>query len=372
MNENVKSTRIVSIDALRGFDMFWLIGGTALIRAFPKVWDNDFAHMLNTQSQHVDWIGYHFQDLIMPLFLFIVGLVIPFSVLRRVEKGQSLGKTYLHLVRRWAVLLLCGLIMSGLLKFDFANMGYCGILQRIAWSYLFVSIIVLHTKPRYWAFIVSGILLAYWLAANYVPVPGFGAGVYTPEGCLHSWIDQNFLPGGFNKKFYGYGSAAGIMGTMNTVAICLAGATTGMWLKRQDKSGNVKTLMLLAAGIVITGIGAGLTLSGISPSIKMIWTSSYTIISLGLSLLLLSAFYWVIDVKRWKKWAFFFIVIGMNPLTIYLLQIPVSFNGIAKYFTVGIIAHSGMYKPLVIPITAMIIKWLLLYYLYVKKIFIRV
>jgi predicted acyltransferase len=372
MEGHVKAGRIVSIDILRGFDMFWIIGGAVIVREIAKVWPDGFTRFLEYQTHHPSWVGYRFIDLIMPLFLFIVGAAIPFSLLKRKEKGQSSKTIYLHVFRRWGLLFFLGMIMTGLLKFNFGHIYYTGVLQKIGWTYLFTALIVLNTPKKIWWYIVPGCFIVYWLISSYVPVPGIGAGIYTPEKCLHTWVDQKFLPGEFNPKFYGHGSANGILGTFGTVGISLAGVLAGCFIKDNNRSGNSKALRLLGMGIAVAVLGYLFWYSGLNPSIKMIWSSSYSMISLGYSLMLLGVFYWVVDVKGWKKWGFGFMVIGMNPLFIYFIQAPVNFSGIAKYFVGGIADHSGIYKGLILLTSALGLKLLLLWYLYVKKIFIKV
>lgn len=364
--QTLPSQRIVSIDALRGFDMFWIIGGGAVLANLVEAWKNPVTKTIQTQLRHVEWQGFHFEDLIFPLFLFIMGAVLPFSISRRRERGQNLPVLYLHIIKRSFVLILLGLIYNNLQNFEFSEMRWLGVLQRIGLCYFFAAIIVLNTKWRTQAIFIAVVLVLYWLAAALIPVPGFGAGVMTPEGCLSSYIDQQLIPG---KLYYGYGDNEGLISTLPAICTVLMGALAGHWL-RCDRTGSRK-----AAGLAIAGLACvvvGYLWGFVFPIIKIIWTSSYTLFSGGLCLMLLALFYWIIDVKGYRKWAFFFIVIGVNPITIYFLQRFVDFSGIAEFFLYGLVTHAGQAAPLIIPLGILTIKWLLLLFLYRHKIFFKV
>jgi len=363
---NLPSERVVSVDALRGFDMLWIIGGGAILSSLVQVWKNPVTETIHTQLEHVEWQGFHFEDLIFPLFLFIMGVVLPFSISRRRQRGQSLPMLHLHILKRSVVLILLGLIYNNLLNFNWSEMRWPGVLQRIGICYFFASIIILHTKWRTQAIFIAAVLILYWLAAALIPVPGFGAGVMTPEGCLSSYIDQQLIPG---ELYYGYGDNEGLISTLPAICTVLLGTLAGHWL-RSNRTGSRK-----AAGLAIAGLACvvvGYFWGFVFPIIKIIWTSSYTLFSGGLCLMLLALFYWIIDVKGYRKWAFFFIVIGVNPITIYFLQRFVDFGGIAEFFLSGLVAHAGQVAPLIIPCGLLAIKWLLLLFLYRHKIFFKV
>lgn len=358
--------RLASVDALRGFDMFWIIGGGTLFESLIEVYNHPVTETVQKQLNHVKWEGFHFEDLIFPLFLFIVGVVLPFSVTRRIERGQSRPALYLHILKRSVVIILLGLIFNDLLQFDWAQMRWPGVLQRIGLCYFFAAIIVVHTKWRTQAIIVAAVLILYWLAMMLIPVPNYGAGNLTMEGCLSSYIDQQLIPG---ELYYGYGDNEGLISTLPAICTVLLGALAGHWL-RSGQSGNRKAAGLALAGIVSLLIG--LLWGLVFPIIKIIWTSSYVMVAGGWSLLLLALFYWIIDVKGYRKWAFFFIVIGMNPITIYFLQRFVDFNGIAEFFLLGVAKHAEMFKPLILPLGALLVGWLFLWFLYRHRIFFKV
>jgi predicted acyltransferase len=361
--------RIASIDALRGFDMFWIIGGDAICRSLPAIQDTPVTRFLARQVEHNPWAGFTFYDLIFPLFLFIIGAVMPFSLLKRLEKGESRKHLYFHVVKRSLVLILLGLIAGGVLEFDFANMRWMGVLQRIGLCYLLVSILLLNTKKRTQFGVFVAVLLLYWAALVLIPVPHFGAGSMTPEGSLHTYIDQKVLPGKFSAEFYGPGDSLGIISTLTAACSLLLGVFAGYWLK-SDRSAKRKTLGLLVSGIVCLGVGYLWSLA--FPIIKHIWTSTYVLWAGGWCLLLMAAFYWIMDVKGRTRWAFFFIVIGMNAILVYFGQQVVDFDKIAGFFLSGVITLAGAAGPVIIPIGAIGIKWLGLRFLHRQKYFFSV
>jgi len=361
--------RVASLDALRGFDMFWIIGGDAICRSLPAVTDVPWARFLAGQVEHRPWAGFTFYDLIFPLFLFIIGAVFPFSLLKRAEAGRNRKSVYGHIVKRTLILILLGLIAGGVLRFDFANMRWTGVLQRIGICYLLVSLLVLNTKVKTQVAVFVGVLLLYWAALALIPVPGHGPGLMTPEGSLHSYIDQQVLPGKISEEFYGPGDSLGVLSTLTAACSLLLGVFAGYWLKSK-RSGRSKTLGLAAAGVACLAVAHiwGLAF----PIIKHIWTSSYVLWGGGWSLLLMALFYWLIDVKGWNRWAFFFVVIGTNAILVYFGQEVVDFDGIARFFLNGVERYAGILAPLVIPLGALAVKWAALLFLHRRRIYFKV
>ena len=361
--------RVASLDALRGFDMFWIIGGDAICRSLPAAAHAPWARFLAGQVEHRPWAGFTFYDLIFPLFLFIIGAVFPFSLLKRAEKGETRATVTLHVVKRALVLILLGLIAGGVLRFDFANMRWTGVLQRIGLCYLLVALLVLNTKVKTQVAVFVGILVLYWAALALIPVPGHGPGLMTPEGSLHSYIDQKVLPGKISEEFYGPGDSLGVVSTLTAACSLLLGVFAGYWLKSK-RSGRSKTLGLAAAGVVCLAVAHIWALG--FPIIKHIWTSTYVLWGGGWSLLLMALFYWLIDIKGWSRWAFFFVVIGTNAILVYFGQQVVDFDGIARFFLNGVVRYAGALAPLVIPIGALAVKWAVLLFLHRRRIYFKV
>ena len=359
--------RIASIDALRGFDMFWITGGEEIIHALHKTAPSPAMNTLDAQFQHVPWAGFHFYDLIFPLFLFVVGAVLPFSLTKRLEAGANRTELYRHLVRRLVLLFLLGLVYNGLLGFNFHDLRIAGVLQRIAICYFVAALVVMNTSVQGQAAVAGGILLAYWAVMMLVPVPGFGAGVLTPQGNLASFIDRHLLPHPY--CCFASGDNEGILSTIPAIATTLMGVLAGHWL-RSNRSPNRKTSGLALAGIASLVVGFAWSFN--FPIIKNIWTSSFVLVAGGWSLLLLALFYWIIDVRGYRRWAFFFTIIGVNAITIYVVWHLFDFGVISAIFVHGFIGDFGPLRPVFWAVSVMMTGWLFLYFLYRQKIFLKV
>jgi predicted acyltransferase len=367
---DARPERLSSIDALRGFDMFWIVGGDRVAQVVGRWWDTPESRSFAQQFEHVEWEGFRFYDLIFPLFLFTVGLVLPFS-LRKYQSGdRPRAAVYIRLARRVLLLFLLGLVYNNLLQFRFDSQRYAGVLQRIAICYGIAAFVFLLTKVRTQVILVVAILLGYWALLAFVPAPeSKKTGDYTKETNLSGYLDRQFLPGKINKGYYGYGDNEGILSTIPAVATALLGVLAGHWLL-SDRGRWTKAFGLAVGGLVC--LGSGTWWGQFLPIIKILWTSSYVLVAGGWSLLLLAFFYTVIDVIGFRAWAFFFVVIGVNAITIYIARSFIPFDVIAQRLFGGLARISGTYQPLVVPIGALAIEWLLLLHLYRSKIFLRV
>jgi predicted acyltransferase len=366
------SERLVCLDALRGFDMFWIAGGDGLIFALAAFTGWPFFAWAKTQMEHVPWDGFVFYDMIFPLFLFIAGVSLPFSLLKRKKRGDSPASIYLHLFRRMLLLVLLGLIYNKVLRFDFHHQRWASVLGRIGIAWFFAAIIVLNASVRKQILWFAGILLSYWAAMKLIPVPGFGAGVMTPEGNLCAYIDQKILPGLF--CCYKFGDNEGILSTLPAVATALMGALTGHFLSLETPrlNGLKKGLLLLAAGAASLGVGKAWSLA--FPIIKNVWTSSFVLFAGGWSLIFLAIFYLIIDVWKIRRWSFPFTVIGLNSITIYLCSAGIiNFQTMNKFLFTGTInLFSEPARPVINLVCFLICEWAFLYFLYRKKIFLKV
>lgn len=362
----VESRRLKSLDALRGLDMLLLVGIGGVLRALPEWWDNPVFRTLAAQTRHAEWHGFHLWDLIFPLFIFIVGASLPFSINNRLDQGASRKGLYINILRRAVILFLFGLVMNGWLQLDFSNPKWTGVLQRISIAYFFAAIIVMNTRVRGQAIAAGSLLIVYWLLMILVPVPGYGAGVLTPEGNLHAYIDQLLLPGRMYNEFY---DEDGILQQISSIAVCLAGAVAGHWLKSSNTE-SVKVRGLFISGIVCILIAFLWNLS--FPIIFKLWSSSFAMLTIGISAILMGLFYWLIDVKGYQKWAFPFVVVGLNSITIYLASGLFDFGPIVQVFVGGILGYLGAFSPVFWALCLLMAKWLLLYFLYKKKIFLKI
>jgi predicted acyltransferase len=359
------SERLTSVDALRGFDMFWIMGGGPLVMELCKLFVKPLPHWLDRQFDHVEWQGFVGWDLIMPLFLFIVGVAMPFSVGKRIAVGETRLQIYRKVVYRVLVLWILGMVSQGhLLEFDAHNLQfYSNTLQAIAAGYLISSIALVELPRRGQAILFGALLLVYWLLLVLVPVPGHGAGLLTPEGNLAMWVDKALL-----GRFQDGTTYTWILSSLGFGATVLLGVLAGHLL-RSSGSGQRKAILLAASGVgcLLTGWVWGFWF----PIIKHIWTSSMVLWSGGWCLLLLALFYWLIDVKGYRRWAFFFVVIGMNAILAYLADL-LPFVQISGIFLAGLAKHLGIFGNALVALGALGIPWLCLYYLYKNRTFIRI
>jgi predicted acyltransferase len=359
------SRRVVSIDALRGFDMFWIMGGDAFFIALLGLVSRPWATKLAEQLEHVDWQGFHFYDLIFPLFLFVVGCAIPYSL----EKYRSNpSQVFWRIARRTLLLVLMGLIYNRIQDFQWESLRWMGVLQRIGICYGVAALLYVNVHWRWLIVIFAAIQLGYWGILIWIPVPGGTAGDLSPAGNLAGYLDRTLLPGKILEKYYGYGDNEGLLSTIPAVATALLGVFAGIWLK-SSMNAWLKVLGLAAAGGAC--LGAGVAWGEVFPVVKNLWTSSFVLVAGGWSLLLLAVFYLIIDVVGWRSWAWIWVVIGANAITIYMVQHLVDFEELSRYFLTGIAGWSGRYQNLVILGGVLALKWALLIFLYRNKIFLR-
>ena len=365
-NVAAPQTRILSIDALRGFDMFWIMGGDRFAQVLLGLTGLSIAPALTAQLEHVAWEGFRFYDLIFPLFLFLVGCVLPYSLEKHRDSPRDV---YWRIFRRTLTLFLLGLICNRILDFNFGELRVAGVLQRIGICYGFAALICVHLRVPGQCISFVAILLGYWAILALVPAPGGRAGDFSPEGNLCGYLDRSFLPGKIKKEYYGFGDNEGLLSTLPAIATTLLGALAGAWLKSSVRPWTK------VGGLTLAGLSSlllGHTWGFSFPIIKILWTSSFVLVAGGWSLLLLALFYAVIDVIGWRSWAFFWVVIGANAITIYVVPRFVDFDGkMAKFFFTGASELAGNANVLVLVSGALAAKWLFLWFLYRQRIFLR-
>jgi len=372
MEKRKSSKRLRSLDALRGFDMFFITGGCALFFALQKLYPNVVLNAITEQMEHVPWHGFHFQDMIFPLFLFIAGISFPFSLAKQRERGKSERQIYLKVIRRGLTLVLFGILYNDfLLHFDFSTQRYCSVLGRIGLAWMFAALITIKTSTKQRMFIVPALLVGYWLALRFIPVPGYiGTDPFSMDGSLVGYVDRMLMPGSLYLKIH---DPEGLLGTIPAIGTALLGMFTGEYIKLK-KTGY--TEMKKVGHMSLAGVGlivVGLLWSLVFPLNKNLWTSSFVCLVGGISLLLFALFYYIIDVKGYYKWSFFFVVIGMNPITIYLGSKFISFDFTARSLLTGLASYMPAdVGSLVILLGTVTVQWLFLYYLYKNKIFLKV
>lgn len=362
------SRRVISIDALRGFDMFLIAGGYQIFSGLFKGVNSEFLNThLKPQIEHMDWAGFSFWDLIMPLFLFVVGAAMPFSFDKRLKGGQDKSRIYLHVARRVVILWILGAMVQGnLLQYDLSKLRlYSNTLQSIAAGYLFSSIIMLNLPLIVQLSATLFLLLVYWALLEFVPVPGYPAGTLTPDVNLAVYIDKIVL-GHFWPPNTTY---SWVLSSMTFTCTVMFGVFGG-YLIKSGKSHKEKLMWLFGSGVAC--IAAGIVWGRWLPIIKHIWTSSMVLYSGGLCLLLLGFFYLVVDVWQFKKWAFGFIVIGSNAIAAYMATELFDFRKIGDVFVRGLARYAGSWNDFVRAIAAFVVVWFILYWMYRKKTFIKV
>jgi len=357
--------RLDSLDALRGFDMFWIIGGGAMVEGLAKAIHVPILNAVVPQLEHVRWEGLHFWDLIWPLFMFIVGVSIPLSMAHRRAAGASRGTIYLHAVRRAAILFVLGMMAQGnLLAWDLSKLWPCySVLHGIAAGYLVAVAVALEFRPRTQVLIIAGFLLLYWALLMLVPVPGVGAGVLTPTGNMATWIDQMVL-GHFH-----HGENTWFVSYLGFASSVLLGVMAGhVLLSARTAAAKLRLLASAGAGCLAVGLVWSLAL----PIIKLLWTSSFVLVSGGFSFLALALFYWLVDVRGWRRWAFPFRVIGMNPIVAYMAMMLIDLHGIAKIFVGSLLPRVGIWDSLLAETATFLVLWLFLYWMYRTRSFVKI
>ncbi len=392
--------RLVSVDALRGFDMFWIIGADALVQALNRMSQTPFTRFLAAQLDHADWAGFRFYDLVFPLFLFIVGVSIVLSMDRLLATAGRKG-ALLRIARRSVLLFVLGVFYYGGVTRAWPDVQLSGVLPRIALCY-FVAATLYVLLPRKGIVAAAALCLAvYWALLTFVPFPDvqlmhdkvgkketqaqapavlFSGEAKTVSGTfeeghnLTHYVDARWLPG---KKRNLYYTNEGLLSTIPAVATTLLGVMAGWLLTSARWSGRQKVAWLLAAGAL--GVLLGLLWGLQFPVIKRIWTSSYVLVAGGYSAAVLGGFYLVVDVWGKRAWCQPFVWMGTNAITVYLVEnILGGFNSIAARLVGGDVqqfADRHIAKgcgDLLIAAVGIVLAFLFVRFLYQRKIFLRV
>jgi len=371
-NENKpKSKRLYSLDALRGFDMFWIMGGEAIFAGLASLTGWPVLKWWAVQLEHVPWHGFHFYDMIFPLFLFIAGISFPFSLAKRAASNESRQSIYKHVIFRGLILVLLGVLYNNGVRFDLGNLRYGSVLGRIGLAWMFAAIIFINTKLTWRIVWFWSLLLGYWFLLLLFPAHDLGStDPFSQTGNLASYIDRLLMPG---RLYLGNHDPEGIFSTIPAISTALLGMFTGEFMMSDYLSDKKfkKVLWLVIAAVTFMIIGRVWNIG--FPINKNIWSSSFVCWVGGLSILLFSVFYLIIDVLNLRKWAFFFVVIGMNPITIYLANRIINFDRASKFFFGGFIElFPETWAPFLDGVAITAIGWIFLYFLYKKKIFLKV
>jgi predicted acyltransferase len=418
--------RLMSVDALRGFDMFWIIAAGAIVSALSRMSQTAPVQFLAKQLEHVDWQGFRFYDLIFPLFVFLVGLSTVFSLTKTIEQAGR-AEALKRVFRRGILLYVIGVLYSGGFSKLWPDIRLMGVLNRIALAYFFGGLLFCFFKPRALMGICVALLIGYWALLTFVPIrdiqltrenvarlarqagdeqtavylldkdsenpstvknsPVWAAteklfygttnyvkGKYGDGYNLTDHIDFQYLPG---KKWDTFFDPEGYLSTIPAVATCLLGIFAGFLLRNEGVAPQRKVIYLVAFGIAAVVLGWVWNLQ--FPVIKKIWTSSYVLVAGGYSALLVALFYQVVDIWKYQKWCQPFVWMGMNSITIYLASNIVGgfSRTLAPRFAGGDVKayleqHIGRgVGELVVAIVGLVLAFWFVHFLYRRKIFLR-
>ena len=383
--------RLMSLDALRGADMLVIMGFSGAVVACCQLLGFGKECWLATQMVHVAWHGFRQHDTIFPLFLFLAGVSWSFSLSAQRERRRTTAQIVLKVLKRVFTLWFLGLAMyTALWKFDFRGLRYDPVLAHIGICWGVAALVTLFVKG-FWTrlAIVALLLAAHFIALAAFTAPdaaeilastdpavakrvasyaAYGTGPFSFSGNIAGWIDRTVMPGRLTEIVF---DADGLLAKVTGSALAMLGVFTGDLLRRSDLSGNRKTVVLLGAAVV--SLALCLVWSAWCPVNKKMWTSTFILAAASYSLAALAAFYWVIDVKGWRRWTFFFRVIGMNSITIYMLMAFVGFQTMSQRFFAGV-AELGneRWGTMVYALGQVAIEWLVLLWMYRKGAFLKV
>jgi predicted acyltransferase len=415
----------MSVDALRGFDMFWIIGADSLVYALHRMSQTEPTRRLADQLEHADWEGFHFYDLIFPLFVFIVGVSLVFSLTKTIEKAGR-GEALKRVFRRGILLFVIGILYSGGVTSPWPDIRLLGVLNRIALAYFFTGLLFCFFKPRALVAISVAILAAYWALMTFVPIrdvqltkgnlaqlaekagdskaaalfreernpsavknsPAWAAaekmfyattnrttGQFGQGFNLANHIDFMYLPA---RKYDTFFDPEGILSTLPAIVTCLLGVFAGFLLRDQSIAGKQKVLWLISFGVAAAVLGW--LWNAQFPVIKKIWTSSYVLVAGGYSAILLGVFYLIVDVWQVRTWCQPFVWMGMNSITVYIASNVLGgggFRRLAARFAGGDVkdfldAHIARGSgDMLISIVGLLLAFWFVHFLYKRKIFLR-
>lgn len=373
-----KRDRLFSLDALRGFDMLFIMGLSVAIARLCEAFGFGDGCWLARQMRHVEWHGFSQHDTIFPLFLFIAGVSFPFSCAKMREKGWSASRICGKIAWRAFALVVLGMVYNGLLNKGFCDVRWPSVLGRIGLGWAFAALLYLAFRLRTRIVVAVGLLVGYWAVMRYATVPGAPAGAdpWSVEWNFAAHVDKLLLP---NAKG---GDPEGILSTIPAIVTAMLGMFAGEFVRWKGKqgtgngeqwvwNGGGKVVAMLAVAVAMLVVG--LVWSNWMPINKKLWTSTFVLVAGSYSLALFAAFYWIVDVKMWRGWAFPLRVVGMNAITVYLFQRIVDFDAVSRFFVGGM---AGLLPPawggVVVAAGHLAVCWLVMLFLYRKNVFFKV
>ena len=379
----------MSLDALRGADMLFIMGFSGAVISFCA-WIGMKDCWVATQMTHVAWHGFRHHDTIFPLFLFLAGVSWPFSYASQVAKGRTTAAILRKMGCRVLALCFLGMVSANLFAFKYELFRYDTVLAHIAVCWAGAALLYMFVRSwKVRVAIALALLAAHWVVLSLFSAPdaaallastdpavakkvasyaAYGTDSFSFTGNIAGWIDRTFMPGRLHEGIF---DPDGLLAKVSGLSLAIFGVLAGELLRSMQLSGNRKTLLLLGAGLV----ALALTLAWMPwcPVNKKIWTSTFVLASAAYAFILLSLFYWIIDVKGFRRWTFFFRVIGMNSITIYVMMRFVGFNSMSRFFFGGIAGLGDKdWSAFVFAMGTVAIEWLLLLFLYRKNTFLKV
>ncbi|MDO5554290.1 MAG: DUF5009 domain-containing protein [Planctomycetia bacterium] len=388
-----KPERLLSLDALRGANMFFLIGGATFFMKLASFWPCEWTKAIASQMDHVPWEGFTQHDMIFPLFLFMAGVAFPFSLAKQLNTGRTSWQIHRKIILRALAFVLLGFLYNNSVRFNFSELRFPSVLGTIGVGWMIAALVFMHSKTAVRVLYCVVVLLAYWFTVALVPAPDtappdaftkeawLDRGThllnpnenilrnFTPDGNILGYVDRTCIPG--RLLMTTFDGAAEIIFTASVTA--MLGMFCGAFIRRREQySPYCQVGLLLLSGTLL--ILLGLLWNQVFPINKPLWTSSYVCLAGGISIVALALFYLVIDVLKFKRWTFFFVVIGVNSIAAYMIR-PLFglyqtneffFRGFADFFT------DKATQELVMAGGYIAVTWGVLYFLYRNKIFFKV
>lgn len=370
--------RLESLDVLRGFDLFCLVALEGIMHPLSNAVGQPWFDKIMWNFTHVDWEGFSPWDLVMPLFMFMSGITVPFALARYKESGDK--SIYRRIIKRVLLLWLFGMLCQGnLLGLDPDRIYlFSNTLQAIAVGYLVAALLFLNTSIKVQVAVSVMLLLVFWGCMEFVQIGSYGGGDYTPSGNLAEYIDRvvlgRFRDGAVMSDggvvFASWYSYTWVLSSINFGVTTMTGVFAGVILKKASLLPYKKIAYLVSIGALLVAAG---WLWGLQmPVIKKLWTSSMVLVSSGYCFLLMALFYWLIDCRGYGKYAGWLKVYGMNSIVAYMLVCCVNFNSVSRSLLYGLQQYVGDYYPACIALLNAVIIYVILLLMYRNKIFLKV
>jgi predicted acyltransferase len=359
--------RLGSLDAFRGFVMLWIIGGEGLMAGLASLGHNRVIEAVVYELNHSPWQGLRFYDCIWPSFMLMVGVSVPLSIAKR-SLTQTYQQQLVHAAKRALVLFLLGSLRESVLLGSPYLIELSSALQPIAIAY-FVAVLVARKSWRFQAGLGAAILVAYALVLAFIRAPGIAAGSYVLNHNLVHWVDIALLgQAHWDRWPYANEGWGTVLSTIPTISTTLLGLLIGeLLMSARSKKGKAKLIGGIGLGCLAIGYGT----SFVVPVVMKMWTASYGLMSAGCACFMLLIFYWVIDIRGYRKWAFPLTVIGMNAIFIYVFSSLIHLDPIVDVFTQGIVRVWPNFGLLFQQIAVLAVEWFILFWMYKRRIFLK-